>query len=136
MAFWLTTERAQEGPVFCSKGLLSGQRTRHFRPNNTCLDEFNGLGVFIDTYVLLRSDASCDAQKVGSYSNGKHSYAFPRVMAMLGDGKTKYDQANDGDVNSIAACSVWPEFMTCVLAIYAMYHRPEFVRPTLQPNYE
>lgn len=74
-------------------------------------------------------------KKLASYSNGKHSYAFPRVMAMLGDGKTKYDQANDGEVNAIAACSVWPEFMTCVLEIYAMCHRPEFVRPILQPNY-
>ena len=75
-------------------------------------------------------------RKLASYSNAKHNYAFPRVMAMLGDGKTKYDQANDGTVNSIAACSVWPKFMTCILGIYAMYHRPEFVRLTLRPNYE
>lgn len=25
---------------------------------------------------------------------------------MLGDGKTSYDQANDGEANSIGACSV------------------------------
>lgn len=27
-------------------------------------------------------------------------------MAMLGDGKTEYDQAHDGDANSIGSCSV------------------------------
>lgn len=47
------------------------------------------------------------AQDVASYSNAKHSFAFPRIMAMLGDSKTKYDQANDGKANSIGACSVW-----------------------------
>ena len=41
-----------------------------------------------------------------SYANSHHSYAFPRVMAMLGDGKTEYDLGNDGKKNSIAACSV------------------------------
>jgi len=57
-------------------------------------------------------------------------------MAMLGDGKTKYDQANDGKVNSIGACSVWLEFMAFILEIYAMYHRLEFVKPVLRPSYE
>ncbi|KNZ81243.1 L-type lectin-like domain-containing protein [Termitomyces sp. J132] len=30
---------------------------------------------------------------------------FPHITAMLGDGKTPYDQDNDGDANSIGACS-------------------------------
>ena len=41
-----------------------------------------------------------------SYSNGRHSYSFPRVTAMLGDGKTPYDIASDGDKDSLGACSV------------------------------
>jgi hypothetical protein len=85
---------------------------------------------------LFVQECHCDAQEVASYSNAKHSYAFPRIMAMLGDGKTKYDQANDGKANSIGACSVWPEFMPCILEVYAMYHRLESVRPALRPSYE
>jgi hypothetical protein len=52
MAFWLTTERAQEGGVFCSKGSASSQQNRHLLPDGTHIDEFNGLGVFVDTWVL------------------------------------------------------------------------------------
>ncbi|TFY81362.1 hypothetical protein EWM64_g2654 [Hericium alpestre] len=70
MAFWLTKERAQPGPVFGS------------------IDKFNGLGIFMDTYA-----------------NARHGYAFPRITAMLGDGKTEYDLNGDGDATSIGACS-------------------------------
>ncbi|KII95565.1 hypothetical protein PLICRDRAFT_34462 [Plicaturopsis crispa FD-325 SS-3] len=51
-------------------------------------DKFEGLGVFLDTYA-----------------NARHGYSFPRVVAMLGDGLTSYDQANDGDSNAIGSCS-------------------------------
>ncbi|KAF9563007.1 hypothetical protein CPC08DRAFT_794567 [Agrocybe pediades] len=51
-------------------------------------DEFTGLGIFLDTY-----------------SNARHSYSFPRIVGMLGDGKTKYDFGNDGDGQEIGACS-------------------------------
>ncbi|KIM64011.1 hypothetical protein SCLCIDRAFT_1213831 [Scleroderma citrinum Foug A] len=51
-------------------------------------DKFEGLGIFLDTYA-----------------NSRHPYGFPRIMAMLGDGKTEYDQAHDGDANSIGSCS-------------------------------
>ncbi|KAJ3508412.1 hypothetical protein NLJ89_g5768 [Agrocybe chaxingu] len=70
LAIWLTQDRAQPGPVFGSK------------------DEFNGLGIFLDTYA-----------------NARHTYAFPRIVAVLGDGKTKYDYASDGDTQAIGACS-------------------------------
>ncbi|KIP03716.1 hypothetical protein PHLGIDRAFT_110493 [Phlebiopsis gigantea 11061_1 CR5-6] len=70
MAIWLTTARTQPGPVFGS------------------IDQFEGLGVFLDTYA-----------------NSRHTYSFPRVVAMLGDGKTRYDQPNDGEANKIGACS-------------------------------
>jgi len=51
-------------------------------------DMFDGLAIFIDTY-----------------SNAHHNFSFPRIMAMVGDGKTKYIQEEDGVPNAIAACS-------------------------------
>ena len=48
-----------------------------------------------------------------SYSNGRHSYSFPRVTAMLGDGKTPYDTASDGDKDSLGACSVCLHIFCC-----------------------
>jgi mannose-binding lectin 2 len=51
-------------------------------------DEFTGLGIFLDTYA-----------------NERHSYSFPRIVGVLGDGKTKYDFGNDGDAQAIGACS-------------------------------
>ncbi|EGO00772.1 hypothetical protein SERLA73DRAFT_178703 [Serpula lacrymans var. lacrymans S7.3] len=70
MALWLTTTRAEPGPVFGS------------------IDKFEGLAIFLDTYA-----------------NARHSYGFPRVLAMMGDGSTSYDQANDGEANSLGSCS-------------------------------
>ncbi|KAF7979023.1 hypothetical protein HWV62_44001 [Athelia sp. TMB] len=70
LAMWLTTNRATPGPVFGNE------------------DEFEGLGIFLDTYA-----------------NTRHTYSFPRIMAMLGDGKTKYDHAGDGEANSVGACT-------------------------------
>ncbi|MCJ1364898.1 hypothetical protein MMC16_004015 [Acarospora aff. strigata] len=49
---------------------------------------FEGLGIFFDTY-----------------KNNRPGVVFPYVMAMLGDGKTAYDQANDGKSNELAGCS-------------------------------
>lgn len=51
-------------------------------------DFFKGLGIFFDTYP-----------------NSGHTYTFPYVMAMVGDGKTAYDLANDGEKNKIGGCS-------------------------------
>ncbi|EMD32939.1 hypothetical protein CERSUDRAFT_87642 [Gelatoporia subvermispora B] len=70
LAIWLTKGRAEPGPVFGSP------------------DNFEGLGVFLDTYA-----------------NSRHAYSFPRIVGMSGDGKTPYDLAHDGDANSIGACS-------------------------------
>ncbi|KAF9243190.1 concanavalin A-like lectin/glucanase domain-containing protein [Melanogaster broomeanus] len=67
MAIWLTTDRAEPGPVFGSK------------------DKFEGLGIFLDTYA-----------------NSRHAYGFPRIVAMLGDGQTPYDQDNDGEGTRLA----------------------------------
>jgi mannose-binding lectin 2 len=71
LAIWLTKDRVQPGPVFGNQ------------------DEFEGLGIFLDTYANSR----------------QHTYSFPRIVAILGDGKTKYNHANDGDDQAIGACS-------------------------------
>lgn len=70
MAMWVTKDRAEQGPVFGMK------------------DQFEGLGIFFDTY-----------------KNNRPGVVFPYVMAMIGDGKTNYDQANDGKANELAGCS-------------------------------
>nr|GAT49080.1 mannose ER-Golgi intermediate compartment [Mycena chlorophos] len=51
-------------------------------------DNWEGLAIFLDTYA-----------------NTRHSYAFPRIMGMVGDGKTSYNAGNDGDGQEIGACS-------------------------------
>lgn len=51
-------------------------------------DQFEGLGLFFDTY-----------------KNNRPGVVFPYVMAMIGDGQTPYDQANDGKANELAGCS-------------------------------
>ena len=69
-AMWLTKERAKQGPVF----------------GNT--DNFEGLGLFFDTY-----------------KNNRPGVVFPFVMAMVGDGKTSYDKDTDGKSTEFASCS-------------------------------
>ena len=71
MAVWLTEERAKPGNVF----------------GHT--DNFNGLGVFIDTY-----------------KNSRPGVVFPYVMAMLGNSSVSYDSEHDGKENELAGCSV------------------------------
>lgn len=68
---WITKDRAQPGPVFGHA------------------DNFEGLGIFFDTY-----------------KNNRPGVVFPYVMGMLGDGKTTYDSDNDGKANEIGGCSV------------------------------
>lgn len=72
MAIWLTEERAKPGNVF----------------GHT--DNFNGLGVFVDTY-----------------KNSRPGVVFPYVMAMLGNSSVSYDAEHDGKENELAGCSVW-----------------------------
>lgn len=71
MAIWLTKERATPGPVFGST------------------DNFNGLGIFIDTY-----------------KNSRQGVVFPYVMGMLGNGSVPYDKDHDGKDNELGGCSV------------------------------
>jgi len=71
MAMWLTKNRGQGGPVF---GMA---------------DQFEGLGIFIDTY-----------------KNNRPGTVFPYVMAMVGDGQKVYDKKSDGKESELAGCSV------------------------------
>ncbi|KAJ9101976.1 hypothetical protein QFC20_005125 [Naganishia adeliensis] len=48
------------------------------------VDYFTGLAVFLDTYA-----------------NSRHAYSFPRVTAMLGDGKTAYDHDHDNEKTEV-----------------------------------
>ena len=55
------------------------------------------------------------------YSNGRHDYAFPRIVGILGDGKTKYNYGNDGDEEAIGACSVCPFVLKHLLTMAQMF---------------
>ncbi|KAF5357380.1 hypothetical protein D9758_005926 [Tetrapyrgos nigripes] len=70
MVIWLAKDRAKPGPVMGS------------------VDNFNGLGVFLDTYA-----------------NTRHPYAFPRIYAILGNGQTSYNHDSDGEEQQLGACS-------------------------------
>lgn len=70
LAMWVTKDRASPGKVF----------------GHT--DNFNGLGVFVDTY-----------------KNNRPGVVFPYVMAMFGDGSTPYDKASDGKAGELKGCS-------------------------------
>ena len=83
MAVWLTEERAKPGNVF----------------GHT--DNFNGLGVFVDTY-----------------KNSRPGVVFPYVMAMLGNSSVSYDAEHDGKENELAGCSVWPLRSDCQRAFH------------------
>lgn len=69
-AMWITKQRAQQGPVFGAA------------------DNFEGLGIFIDTY-----------------KNNRPGVVFPYVMAMFGDGHKSYDKNTDGKDQELAGCS-------------------------------
>ncbi|KAI9271807.1 legume-like lectin family-domain-containing protein [Phascolomyces articulosus] len=70
MALWLTKQRSTPGPVFGS------------------VDQFEGLGVFFDTYDNERA----------------HRHTFPYISAMLGDGIQSYQNDKDGRNTELAGC--------------------------------
>lgn len=51
-------------------------------------DRFNGFALMVDTYA-----------------NARHAYSFPRISGFLFDGSTSYEFGNDGDGQTIGACS-------------------------------
>ncbi|KAM9810740.1 VIP36-like protein [Neosynchiropus ocellatus] len=72
IAVWLTRDRMQHGPVFGN------------------MNQFVGLGVFLDTYP--NADKS-------------HDRAFPYVSVMLGNGTLTYDHDRDGRPTELGGCT-------------------------------
>ncbi|KAI7879703.1 hypothetical protein K492DRAFT_148059 [Lichtheimia hyalospora FSU 10163] len=70
LAMWLTKQRSRAGPVFGS------------------VDNFEGLGIFFDTYDNERA----------------HRHTFPYISSMLGDGMKSYDNDKDGRTTELAGC--------------------------------
>ncbi len=71
-------------------------------------DRFEGLAIFFDTY-----------------KNSRPGTTFPLVMAMMGDGKTAYDQEHDGKANELASCSVrFPLLRDRLFSSAKKYPRP------------
>uniref|UniRef100_A0A1A7X7M6 Lectin, mannose-binding 2-like n=1 Tax=Iconisemion striatum TaxID=60296 RepID=A0A1A7X7M6_9TELE len=72
LAIWYTKERMQKGPVFGN------------------MDNFTGLGVFVDTYP----------------NEEKHiERIFPYVLAMVGNGSISYDHERDGRPTELGGCN-------------------------------
>ncbi|KAL0083323.1 legume-like lectin family-domain-containing protein [Phycomyces blakesleeanus] len=69
-ALWLTKQRTSTGPVFGS------------------VNQFEGLGVFFDTYDNERA----------------HKHTFPYISSMLGDGIKSYDSDKDGRPTELGGC--------------------------------
>ncbi|GAA5977319.1 hypothetical protein JCM11641_000063 [Rhodosporidiobolus odoratus] len=53
------------------------------------VDYWDGLGIFFDTYA-----------------NSRHAYSFPRIYAILNDGKKSYEVGRDGQGQEVGACSI------------------------------
>ncbi|KAF8706864.1 Legume-like lectin family, partial [Rhizoctonia solani] len=88
---------------------MVNRHTRRNWPN-----KFVGLGIFIDTYA-----------------NSRHTYAFPRIMGMLGDGKTVYDVGNDGASNELAACSANVRKTDIATKLKLIYFKDEYLNVQL-----
>uniref|UniRef100_A0A3B4A0A9 L-type lectin-like domain-containing protein n=1 Tax=Periophthalmus magnuspinnatus TaxID=409849 RepID=A0A3B4A0A9_9GOBI len=72
LAVWYTKERMHKGPVFGN------------------MDNFTGLGVFVDTYP----------------NEEKHlERIFPLVLAMVGNGTISYDHERDGKPTELGSCN-------------------------------
>jgi mannose-binding lectin 2 len=97
MAIWLTTRRAEVGPVF---GFI---------------DQWEGLGLIIDTFA-----------------NGQHSYSFPRIQAIKGDGVTKYQHDTDGAAQELGACSTAARRTPVTSKIRIIYIEKRFLEVKIQ----
>ncbi|KAJ2762730.1 hypothetical protein H4S06_000496 [Coemansia sp. BCRC 34490] len=78
-------------------------------------DYFHGLGVLFDTYP-----------------NGKHDFSTPFVMGMVGDGKTAYDGAHDGDANRLGMCEAYFRNLNNPTKVAVTYYKGRFVNVQLQ----
>ncbi|GAA5896686.1 Uip5p [Sporobolomyces salmoneus] len=80
-------------------------------------DFWDGLGIFFDTYA-----------------NSRHAYSFPRIYAILNDGKKAYDSGKDGQGQEIGACSL--DFRRTDVAAKARltYFRGKFTELAIHHN--
>ncbi|XP_008422523.1 lectin, mannose-binding 2-like a isoform X1 [Poecilia reticulata] len=83
LAIWYTKERMQKGPVFGN------------------MDNFTGLGVFVDTYP--NEEKYIEAQK--KRYTPRTQRIFPFVIAMVGNGTISYDHERDGRPTELGGCN-------------------------------
>ncbi|XP_073334311.1 lectin, mannose-binding 2-like a isoform X1 [Pagrus major] len=83
LAIWYTKERMQKGPVFGN------------------MDNFTGLGVFVDTYP--NEEKHLEAQK--KRYTPRTQRIFPFVLAMVGNGTISYDHERDGRTTELGGCN-------------------------------
>lgn len=83
LAIWYTKERMQRGPVFGN------------------VDNFTGLGVFVDTYP--NEEKHIEAQK--KRYTPRTQRIFPFVLAMVGNGSISYDHERDGRPTELGGCN-------------------------------
>jgi mannose-binding lectin 2 len=90
MALWVTKQRASSGPVFGSA------------------DNFQGLGLFIDTYKNNRPGVVFPyiSAMLGIYLFNSDPRLVKVLNIVLGDGLVSYDHAHDGKQTELAGCSV------------------------------
>ncbi|KAJ1917314.1 hypothetical protein H4219_003273 [Mycoemilia scoparia] len=74
------------------------------------MDYFDGLGIVFDTYA-----------------NSQHDFTFPVIMGVLGDGKTSYDYAHDGDANRKGKCEVYYRNQPDPMKVKVSYIKGSFV---------
>jgi hypothetical protein len=68
-----------------------------------------------------------------SYANSRHPYGFPRILAMMGDGQTSYDQAHDGDANSLGSCQANFRRTNVITKLKITYVRDTYLDVRLDP---
>ncbi|XP_042250918.1 lectin, mannose-binding 2-like a isoform X1 [Thunnus maccoyii] len=83
LAIWYTKERMRKGPVFGN------------------VDNFTGLGVFVDTYP--NEEKHIEAQK--KRYTPRTQRIFPFVLAMVGNGSISYDHERDGRPTELGGCN-------------------------------
>uniref|UniRef100_H3CUF4 Lectin, mannose-binding 2-like a n=1 Tax=Tetraodon nigroviridis TaxID=99883 RepID=H3CUF4_TETNG len=83
LAIWYSKERMQKGPVFGN------------------MDNFTGLGVFVDTYP--NEEKHLEAQK--KRYTPRTQRIFPYVLAMVGNGTISYDHERDGRPTELGGCN-------------------------------
>jgi len=78
-------------------------------------DHFTGLGIFLDTYA-----------------NSRHTYSFPRVSGMIGDGQISFDFGNDGDGQILGACSANFRRTNVVTKLKVSYVKDTYLQVQIQ----